>query len=406
MVRRSAFGSISKIKRKGRRTILRARYTLPEPLHEKYPHTPKRVSKDFPAGDYFAARQWLDSEYKQMKDGTWQPAGMRRAARERENMTVSQYWQPWLQNRTIKGRPLKPPTVYAIKRTMRLNILPTLGNMRLKDITQSTLDQLETQLNKRGPTIAFNTLKIVHAMLRTATHPGPNGEPPILDKYPLYKSLPDPPAAHKPIPATASEVKTIYQNMPEKYRIAIYLTVFCGGLRIGEVCALQRGDIDLQRGALTVNRTRNPARAASLIGTPKTVKSRRTVPIPQNILPLVKQYLNEHVENRPDAWLFPGHDDPTVSISTNTMRRMFNHAKQAAGRPDMHFHDLRHTGLTWLAAQGATVRELMDEAGHATPMIAMHYQHSIESRKNALADKLGSVIEGLMAKMCVKGMLV
>ncbi len=69
----------------------------------------------------------------------------------------------------------------------------------------------------------------------------------------------------------------------------------------------------------------------------------------------------------------------------------WNKARKAVGRSDLRFHDLRHSGLTWSAAAGATVAELMRRAGHASPQAALRYQHVTEDRDRALADALAEL---------------
>ncbi|MDA8356539.1 MAG: tyrosine-type recombinase/integrase, partial [Actinomycetota bacterium] len=66
-------------------------------------------------------------------------------------------------------------------------------------------------------------------------------------------------------------------------------------------------------------------------------------------------------------------------------------ARRAVGRPDLHLHDLRHSGLTWSAATGASVAELMRRAGHKSPAAAMRYQHATEDRDRALAGALAEL---------------
>jgi integrase len=74
-----------------------------------------------------------------------------------------------------------------------------------------------------------------------------------------------------------------------------------------------------------------------------------------------------------------------------------NVAWQAAhgelGRPEIHFHDLRGAGLPWAATQGATTRELMARAGHASPAAALRYQHAAEDRDAAIAEALSGLAE-------------
>ena len=59
------------------------------------------------------------------------------------------------------------------------------------------------------------------------------------------------------------------------------------------------------------------------------------------------------------------------------------------GRPDLHLHDLRHSGLTWSAATGATLAELMHRAGHKSPVAALRYQQATVDR--AVADALSKL---------------
>lgn len=56
-------------------------------------------------------------------------------------------------------------------------------------------------------------------------------------------------------------------------------------------------------------------------------------------------------------------------------------------------HDLRGAGLTWAATQGATTRELMARAGHASPVAALRYLHATADRDVAIAAALSGLAE-------------
>ncbi len=68
--------------------------------------------------------------------------------------------------------------------------------------------------------------------------------------------------------------------------------------------------------------------------------------------------------------------------------------RQKAGRPDLRFHDLRHTGAVLAAQTGATLAELMGRLGHATPQAALRYQHAAAGRDAAIAVALSRIAEG------------
>jgi integrase len=61
--------------------------------------------------------------------------------------------------------------------------------------------------------------------------------------------------------------------------------------------------------------------------------------------------------------------------------------------PGLHFHDLRHTGNTWAAKTGATLRDLMDRMGHSTTRAALIYLHKTSGRDRKIADALGKLVE-------------
>jgi integrase len=56
-------------------------------------------------------------------------------------------------------------------------------------------------------------------------------------------------------------------------------------------------------------------------------------------------------------------------------------------------HDLRHTGNTWAAETGATLRDLMDRMGHSTTRAALIYLHKTAGRDRKTADALSKLVE-------------
>ena len=68
-------------------------------------------------------------------------------------------------------------------------------------------------------------------------------------------------------------------------------------------------------------------------------------------------------------------------------------ARSHAGREDLRFHDLRHTGAVMAAEAGATLAQLMARLGHSSPAMAMRYQHVAEDSDRKLAAKLSELAE-------------
>lgn len=61
-------------------------------------------------------------------------------------------------------------------------------------------------------------------------------------------------------------------------------------------------------------------------------------------------------------------------------------------RPGFRFHDLRHTGLTRYAQQGAATKGLMARGGHRDMRATMRYQHAEQKRDRTLTSRLDGTI--------------
>ena len=192
----------------------------------------------------------------------------------------------------------------------------------------------------------------------------------------------------------------IADAMPERYRAMILLAAWCA-LRQGELFELRRKDFDLARGVVSIRRGVTRTRGGNLhIGDPKA-DSKRDVTIPAALLPIVRQHLTEHTAPGRDALLWPARDGQALAPST--LYKHFYPARAAAGRPDLRFHDLRHTGAVLAAAEGATLAELMARLGHSTPQAALLYQHAAKDRDRAIADALSARIEATVIPFPVRG---
>ncbi len=122
---------------------------------------------------------------------------------------------------------------------------------------------------------------------------------------------------------------------------------------------------------------------------PKSEAGFRTISIPPNVLKALTNHLDKFVAGDPEAWLFA--TSTGTAVSPRNFGRVWSTAREAAGRSDLHLHDLRHTGLTWAAATGATTKELMRRGGQSTPRAALIYQHATEDRDQFIAEALAKL---------------
>jgi integrase len=173
-------------------------------------------------------------------------------------------------------------------------------------------------------------------------------------------------------------------NHDRRYLVLVLLATFAS-LRWGEVTALRRTDLDLHAGTVRV-RVAHVERSTGeiLLGPPKSRAGRRIVGIPQAIIPLLRDHLSTFVKDEPGALVFPGVMGGPLRRGNFNKMSAWPYAVRAIGAEGLHFHDLRHTGNTFAASDGAGLRDLMARMGHDSERAAMIYQHEARGADKAI----------------------
>jgi integrase len=192
-------------------------------------------------------------------------------------------------------------------------------------------------------------------------------------------------------PASLTELQALAAAMPERLRPMVLLSSWCG-LRFGEVTELRRKDLDLAHGVIRVRRGVVRAEGEEIVGQPKSAAGVRDVAIPPHLIPLLRAHLDAMPMRGREGLLFPAADG-TSHLAPSTLYKSFYKARVAAGRPDLRWHDLRHTGAVLAASTGATLAELMGRLGHSTPSAALRYQHAAHGRDAEIAAALSRLAE-------------
>lgn len=154
--------------------------------------------------------------------------------------------------------------------------------------------------------------------------------------------------AHHVQPASLEELKTIVEELPDRYKLMALLAAWCA-MCFGELTELRRGDIDLRTGRVKVRRGVVRVDGEFIIGPPKTDAGVRDTAIPPHLMPLVKEHLADHTAPGRDSLLFSASGDSNRHMAPATLHKVCYPARAAAGRPDLRWHDLRHTGAVLAA---------------------------------------------------------
>jgi len=235
------------------------------------------------------------------------------------------------------------------------------------------------------PTTAAKAYRLLATMMRSAVADRIIAATPCDVRGASVEKAPERPVA------SIAEVAALAEAMPEHLRLVVLLAAWCQ-LRRGELLGLRRRDLDLLHGTLTVEVTRTPTMRGEMIEkAPKTDAGARTIAMPSNILPAVVDHLARFTAPGADARVLVGMRG--AALTPNVLGDAWVRARASVGRTDLRVHDLRHSGLTWSAATGATMAELMRRAGHASPAAAIRYQHATDDCDKALAMALAGLAE-------------
>lgn len=355
----------------------------------------------YAAPDTFSARYlaegWLGQEARAVKLGTWVPPDQRDEEDESDahddsaDVTFGQFATEWLDDRRALDpddkRALRPSSSKEYGLLLKNHLLPVLGSVRLADLTPEVIEDWHRQMgHKRIPRArakAYSLLRtILNAAISDKRYPAFRMNPCQIDGAGRVKRLKD------PVTATDEEVATIVAHMPERLRLAVLLGCW-GAMRYGEVFELRRKDVEFVKDDgeelvfMHVRRGVVWVKGQTVIGEPKTKEGKRVVVLPPHLTESVRDHLAAHVGRAPNSLLFPA--ERGGSLRPSGFQAPWHHAREAAGREDLKFHHLRHTGAVWFARAGATIADLQGRLGHATPATAMIYQSTAASRQVELA---------------------
>ncbi|MCL3860638.1 site-specific integrase [Actinotalea sp. K2] len=341
-----------------------ARYTGPDGLRHQAPWS-------------FATKEhadvWLAGQRTDISRGVWTPPGV--PGPDEVALTFGTYAEAW-----VAGRDLKPRTRAHYESILATRLVPAFGKRPLDAIRPSDVRLWHATTDATKPTIRAHSYALLRTIFATAVADDlvPTNPCRIVGAGTTRR-------AGKTRPASLAELEVLVAAMPERLRLMVLLGAWCA-LRFGELAELRRMDVDLKRGIVRVRRGVVRVSTEVIVGTPKSTAGVRDVAVPPHLMSAVRAHLNAHVGAETDALLFPASDGR--NMSPNSLYWHYYPARVAAGRPDLRFHDLRHTGAVLAASTGATLAELMARLGHSTPAAAMKYQHAAADRDRVIADAL------------------
>ena len=263
--------------------------------------------------------------------------------------------------------------------------------MELDALTPLVLQPFITELLQRGNKttgkgLSANSvnavISVIQSSLKTAHLLG-------LTKEYTADKIKRPKLKEKPVECfSLAEQKMIEHAILTGKKDKQYGIILClySGLRIGELMALQWDDIDFTKGVLTVSKSCHDSNGGLVIDEPKTSSSRRVIPLPKQLLPLLKG-----IKKKSDSPFVVSANGKPVSV--RSYQRSFELLLKKLKIPHKGFHSLRHTFATRAIECGMDVKTLSEILGHKNPTVTLNrYAHSLMEHKADMMNRLGKLL--------------
>lgn len=334
-------------------------------------------------------------EQKQPDEETPEEAGilMKRAAEE------------WL--KTMKKR-WKPTTSGMYQSIIGHYIIPILGNYMVTEIEKEILEEfVETieRYSKKGSLSGRYKRYICSIVCQILDYAVSTYQ---LDRKGL--SMPEFRIGKKiaQLPPE-QDLETLKQYLLSHLSEDTCLGIFVAmntGIRIGELCALQWGDFDLEKGNLIIRRNlqrirtdeepddgKHKGRTQVCIQMPKTTSSIRIIPLADDLTDILRA-----CRKSPEKYLISGRKRAWSEVRT-LQYRFSAILKKCQIRP-FHFHLLRHAFASRCVELGCDIKGLSEILGHSSVQITMNiYVHSSMKQKKDMMNLVCRLPEQVEVRM-------
>lgn len=353
------------------------------------PKTGKLIRKSVYGKTQKEVRLALSKIVSEMDSGTYA---------EPSKMKVSQWLDEWLASYTMN---IKPATRSAYEEHIRVHIKPSLGDIPLKQLSTRDIQQLYTNLLKErelSPKTVRNIHGVLHRTLEQAKLLG------CIRVNPTDAAV-TPRVEKKQVETLDAEDigKFLAAIRGTKYEYPLFVAVFTG-LRQGELLGLTWDCVDFENGLLLINKQHNRVkgdtefRFASL----KNDKARVLTAADEvmEVLKLQKERQTAWAAALGDGWSNPDHLVFTTEfgryINNKILYQNFKRIMRKLNKPDLRFHDLRHTYAVNSLRAGDDIKTVQENLGHATASFTLAtYAHATPGMKRESAKRMTEFIRSV-----------
>lgn len=310
-------------------------------------------------------------------------------------MLYKDWLDEWLKNYVEPS--VKCKTLCSYSEVVFKRLKPAFGEYEIAEITPLMVQRYVTELLQRGNLktgagLSSNSVNAIITVIQGSFHFAYTLG--VVGEYAMHKIKRPRIREKKTECFTVAEQKKIEQAALSDKREKMKGIVLClyTGLRIGELLALEWSDIDLSKAELSVTKSCHDAKGADghysrMTDTPKTEHSVRIVPIPKQLIPLLRSLRKKSNSTYVVA------DQNGEPPSVRSYQRSFELLLKKNHIVHKGFHYLRHTFSTRATESGMDIKTLADILGHENPTVTLkRYAHSLMEHKHEAVNRLGKML--------------
>jgi len=340
---------------------------------------------------FFGSNKKLAQEFAQRLDAKLKLGSVGIATKA--GIKIEAYAETWLE-RIRHTR--KHTTHDDYKKIMERDIKPVLKGLDLEDVTRERVKALAFACLDKGQAqkTVRNVILCLSSLLSQAVEDG------LLTVNPALrpgKFLPKVSKRRAINPLTREEVAGFLESVKDKAPryYPLFLCAVRTGLRMGELLALQWGDLDYHGRFIQVQRNYTHWK----VTTPKSGESRRvdmSLELAQALKDLQTECQIEAAANgwkEIPAWVFC--NEQGGLLHPNNLRdRVFYGLLKWSGLRQVRFHDLRHTFASLLLQQGESPVYVKEQMGHSSIQVTVDlYGHLIPGANKQAVDRLDGPVD-------------
>ena len=289
---------------------------------------------------------------------------------------------------------VRPGTRDVYARSARLHLVPLIGGVKLRDLRAHHLERVLLERAHLSGSSRRLILQTARQALDAAVRDG------LIATNPAAQvARPKQTPVRETTWYSPAEVRRLLDAARgERLEAALVVAAYTG-IRRGELLALRWSDIALEAGTIAITGTLSRDGTRTLVrSTPKTARSRRTLPLPEPVrAALVEHKRRQAVERlhvgpswRDTDAVFP--NELGGWLEPRTASRWFASIAEKAGVAGS-WHALRHSAATTLLASGASARLVADMLGHASVQTTLGlYAHTGAEHLEDAAAKLTAAL--------------